>query len=153
MHAHARVHACAHHSSTASQGCVSVSFMCECVYCCYFANPSTVSVCLSVHVRPDACIYNAEVLSMCNKHLMLGQTAVLYTHKYTHSTHIQHFHSSTVLCKQPRETLTHTEAMKARQKCRVAGLTTGFWRNQATCMEEKPKSWQTAVRSIQISKQ
>ena len=34
---------------------------------------------------PDACIYNAEVLCMCNKHLMLGQTAVIYTHTYTHS--------------------------------------------------------------------
>ncbi len=29
--------------------------MCECVCCYYFANPSTVSLCLSVHVRP--CLY------------------------------------------------------------------------------------------------
>jgi hypothetical protein len=52
MHAHARVHACAHRSSTASQGSASVHYMCECVCCNYFAHPSTVSVCLSVHVRP-----------------------------------------------------------------------------------------------------
>jgi hypothetical protein len=52
MHAHARVHACAHRSSTASQGCARAHYMCECVCWYYFANPSTVSVCLSVHVRP-----------------------------------------------------------------------------------------------------
>jgi hypothetical protein len=49
----------------------------------------------------------------------------------------QHFHSSTVLYKQPRETNTLTEAMKARQKRRVAGPTTGFCSNQDTCVEEK----------------
>jgi hypothetical protein len=49
-HAHARVHACAHRSSTASQGCASVHYVCQCVCCYYFANPSTVSVCLSVPV-------------------------------------------------------------------------------------------------------
>ncbi len=43
------------------------------------------SVCTCASVCPDACIYNAEVLSMCNKHLMLGQTGVIYTHTYTHS--------------------------------------------------------------------
>jgi hypothetical protein len=89
MHAHALVHACAHRSSTTSQGCASVHYMCKCVCCFYFASPSTMSVCLSVctctSVCPDACIYNTEVLCMCNKHLMLGQTAVIYTHTYTHS--------------------------------------------------------------------
>ena len=49
----------------------------------------TVSVCLFVwtcpSVRPDACMYNAEVLSMCNQLLMLGQRAVIYTHTYTHA--------------------------------------------------------------------
>jgi hypothetical protein len=69
-----------------SRVCECALYMCECVCCYYFADPSTVSVCRSVHVRcPDACIYNAEVLSMCNKHLMLGQTPVVYTHTYTHS--------------------------------------------------------------------
>ena len=62
--------------------------------CYYFANPSTVSVCLSVctctTVCPDACIYNAEVLSMCNGHLMLGQTAVIYTHT-SNSCHIHSY--------------------------------------------------------------
>jgi hypothetical protein len=49
-------------------------------------HPLCLSVCTCTSVVcPDACIYNAEVLSMCNKHLTLGQTAVIYTHTYTHS--------------------------------------------------------------------
>jgi hypothetical protein len=48
-------HACAHRSSTVSEGFVSVHYMCECVCCYYFANPSTVSVCLTVHVRACVC--------------------------------------------------------------------------------------------------
>jgi hypothetical protein len=90
MHVHVCIHVpTAHRSSTASQGCASVHYMCECVCCYYFANPSTVSVCLAVQchgtsVCPDACVCNDEVLSMCNKHLMLGQP-VIYTHTYTHS--------------------------------------------------------------------
>jgi hypothetical protein len=35
---------------TASRGCASAHYMCEWVSCYYFANPSTVSYCLSVHV-------------------------------------------------------------------------------------------------------
>ncbi len=56
--------------------CVCVCVVCVCVCVC---------VCTCTSVCPDACIYNAEVLSMCNKHLMLGQTPVIYTHTYTHS--------------------------------------------------------------------
>jgi len=40
MHAHARVHAFAHRSSTGSQGCASVHYMCECVCCYYFVRLS-----------------------------------------------------------------------------------------------------------------
>ncbi len=96
----------------------------------------------------DACIYNAEVLSMCNKHLMLGQTAVIRISTYT-----QHFHSSTALSKHRRETRTLTEAMKVRQKCRVAGSTTGCSAKKAACIEEKQRVMHTAVRYIQESKQ
>jgi hypothetical protein len=71
---------------------------------------------------------------MCNKHLMLGQTPVIYTHTYT-LTHIQHFHSSTALCKKPRETHTLTEAMKVQRKRRVAGPTTGCCTTKDTCIE------------------
>jgi hypothetical protein len=61
MHAHSRVHACDHHSSTTSQRCASVHYMCECVCCYYFANPSTVSVCLSVqYVRVFSIRIRAE---------------------------------------------------------------------------------------------
>jgi hypothetical protein len=144
MHAHARVHACAHRSSTASQGCASVHYMGECVCCYYFANPSTacLSVCTCTSVCPDACIHNAEVLCMCNKRLMLGQTPVIYTHTYTLSQ-IHNVHSSTVLCKQKRQTRTLTEAMKARQNYRLAGSTTGCWTNQASLYRGETESWAT----------
>jgi hypothetical protein len=73
MHAHARVHACAHRSSTVSQGCASVHYMCECVCCYYFANPSTVSVCLSVHVR--ACVFHLQYEFALN-----GGNAMAHSH-------------------------------------------------------------------------
>jgi hypothetical protein len=77
-----------------------------------------------------------------------------HIHSYVHTrTHIQQFHSSTVLWKQPRETHALTEAMKARQKCRLTGPTTGCWTNQAACIEEKQSDRQTAVRYTQQSKQ
>ncbi len=43
--------------------------------------------------------------------------------------------------------------MKARPKCRLAGPTTGCWTNQATCIEEKQRVRQTAVRYTQKSNQ
>jgi hypothetical protein len=77
-----------------------------------------------------------------------------YVCQRTHThTHIQHFHSSTVLCIHPRERRTLTEAMKARQKCRLAGPTTGCWTNQLSCIEEKQRVRQTAVRYTQKRKQ
>ncbi len=114
-------------------------------------HPLRLSVCTCTSVCPDACIYNVEVLSMCNKHVMLGQTAVIYTHTYT-LTHIQHFHSSTVLCKQPQETRTLTEAMKDRQKCRLAGPTTGYSAQKESCIQEKQRVRDTAVRYTKKSK-
>jgi hypothetical protein len=73
----------------------------------FFLEKNEKKTCTSV--SPDACIYNAEVLCMCNKHLMSHSCHI---HSYVHTlTHTQHFHSSTVLCKQPRETRTLTEAM------------------------------------------
>jgi hypothetical protein len=51
------------------------------------------------------------------------------------------------------EKRTLTEAMKARQKGRVAGPSTGCRTNQATCLEEKQRVRQTAVRYTQKSKQ
>ncbi len=60
-----------------------------------------------------------------------------HIHSFVYTlTHIQNFHSSTVVRKHPRETRTLTEAMKARQKCWLAGPTTGFWANKAPCIEE-----------------
>jgi hypothetical protein len=43
--------------------------------------------------------------------------------------------------------------MKARQKCRVAGQTTGCCTKQVACMEEKQRVRQTAVVYTQKSKQ
>ncbi len=84
------------------------------------------------------------------QHLMLGQTAVIYTHTYTH---IQHFHLRTVLGKQPRETHTLTEVIKARQKRRLGGSTTGFVPKKVTCIEEKQRLRQTAVVYCNSEKQ
>ena len=65
----------------------------------------------------------------CTCASMCPRSGHCHIHSYVHTlTHIQRIHSSTVLCKQPRETRTLTEAMKARQKCRLAGPTTGYRR-------------------------
>ncbi len=61
--------------------------------------------------------------------------------------------SSKVLCKQPRETCKLTQAMKARQKSRLTGPTTGCWTNKASCIEEKQTVRQTALVYTQHSKQ
>ncbi len=77
-----------------------------------------------------------------------------HMHSYVHTlTHIQHFHASTVLCKQPRETRTLTQALKARQKFRMAGPTIGCRPKKQHCIEEKQRVSQTAVRDTQKSKQ
>jgi hypothetical protein len=76
-----------------------------------------------------------------------------HIHSYVHTlTHIQHFHSSAVLCQQPRETRTRTQAMKARQKCRLTGPTTGWRSNQVPCIEEKQRVRETNVRYTQKTK-
>ncbi len=90
-------HACMHmhvymHVSTAAQphfkGIPTVRDWVRHVRVCallLFANPSTVSVCTCTSVCPHACIYNPAMLCMCNKHLMLDQTAGIYTRTYTRS--------------------------------------------------------------------
>jgi hypothetical protein len=137
-----------------------------CVCCCYFANPSTVSVCLSVctctSVCPDACIYNPEVLCMCNKHSSDLRSNSCHIHStYTHSHTFSDFtqvkslnvcecvYVRTVLCKQPREKRTLTQAMKARQKRRLAGPTTGCCPNKASCIDEKQRVRPPAARTTQ----
>jgi hypothetical protein len=70
-------------------------------------------------------------------------------HSYVHTlTHIQHFHSSTVLCKQPQEIHTLTEAMKVRQKCRLAGSTTGCWTKKESCIERRNRELGRELSSI-----
>ncbi len=48
--------------------------------------------------------------------------------------------------KQPRETHTLTQAMKARRKCRVTGQTAGCSLKQVTCIEEKQTVRQRSCR-------
>jgi hypothetical protein len=50
------------------------------------------------------------------------------------------------LSTQPQETPTLTQAMKARQKRRVAGPTTGSGSTKATCIDEKQRVRQPAPR-------
>ncbi len=56
------------------------------------------------------------------------------------------------LSTQPRETRTLTGAMKAWQKCPLAGPTTGCRTNQAACIEEKQRVRQPTVRYTQQNK-
>jgi hypothetical protein len=82
MQAHARVHACPHRSSTTSQGCASVHYMGECVCCYYFANPSTLSVRPSAHVRP--CVFPLEY-----EFVLKGGNTIAHPHKHIHhGTHV-----------------------------------------------------------------
>ena len=101
--AHSFFHACMHmhvcmHVTTAAQSRLSKVFECalhvpvcvllrfrSSIHCVCLSVCTCTSVCPDACIYNDVCIYNAEVLSMCNKHLMLGQTAVRYTHTYTHS--------------------------------------------------------------------
>jgi hypothetical protein len=85
-HPHASVHTCAHRSSTASQGCASVESVC----CYYFANPSTVSVCLSVNVRPCVLMLAYTILrsSPSSTHIWcwVNQLSYPLIRTHTHTT-------------------------------------------------------------------
>jgi hypothetical protein len=87
-HACMHMHVCMHVPTAAQPHLKGVRVCTTCASVCTatisLIHPLSLSVCLYMYVR--ACIYNAEVLCMCNKHLMLGQTAVIYTHTYTHPT-------------------------------------------------------------------
>ena len=90
----------------------------ECVCCYYFANPSAVSVCTCTSMCPDACVYKAEVLCMCNKHLMLGQTPVIYTHTDTHSHTFNTFTQAQYSVNSHEE---HANSPKRRKPGKSAG--------------------------------
>jgi hypothetical protein len=116
-------------------------------------HPLCLSVCTCTSVRPDACIYNAEVLSMCNKHLMLGQTAVTYTHTYTHS-HIQHFHSQAQYSINSHEKHTHSlKRWKPGKNVGWQGRQMVILQIKRPCEHVKQSDRQTAVRFTQTSKQ
>ena len=107
-----------------------------------------------VYVRVSWCLYVQFWGAIHVQQAFDVRSNTCHIHAYVHTrTHIQHFHSSTALCKKPRETHTLTEAMKARQKFRLAGPTTGCYSIQDTCIEEKQRVRQTAVVYTQKSKQ
>ena len=128
--------------------CATVDYMCECVWCYYFTHPSTVSACLSVHVHPCVLMLVCTMLRCYpSKQAFHFRSNSWHIHSYGHTlTHIQHFHSSTALCKQPRGTHALTEGLKDRQKRLPAGPTTGCCANTTTCIEEKQR-----VRQRQLS--
>ncbi len=91
MHAHASGHACArppqlnrisrvYECALQVRVCVLLLFR-ESIHCV------CLSVCTCTSVCPEVCIYNAEVLSMCNKHLMLGQKYSVNSHEKRSNTH------------------------------------------------------------------
>ncbi len=120
------VHACAHRSSTTSQGCATVCYMRKFV-CCYYSliHPLCLSVCLYMYVRVSSCLYIQSWGAMHVQQAFDVRSNSWQTHSYVHTlSHIQHFQASTVLCQQPRETRTLTQVLKAWQKRRVAKTTT-----------------------------
>jgi hypothetical protein len=124
--------------------CVSV-----CVATISLLHPLCLSVCL-LHVRPCVLMLVYAMLRcyacvMCNKHLMLGQTPVIYTHTYTHSHTFNTFTQAQYFVNT--ETHTLTEAMKARQKRRLSGPTNGCCPTKDSCIEKKQRvRRQAAVR-------
>ncbi len=120
--------------------CVYTTCVSVCAATISLIHPLCLSVCLYMYVRVYSCLY---IQSWGDIHVQKAshvRSNSCHIHSYVHTlTHIQHFHSSTALCKQPRETQTLTAAMKARQKRLVAGPTTGCRTNQATWIEEKQR--------------
>jgi hypothetical protein len=108
-------------------------------------------------VRARVCAGHIELISLlwlfvCRRDKKKTHTqATLKTQTNTCRLMIenQHFHSSTVRGTQPRETRILTQEMKARQKRRVAGSTTDCCSNQSSCIEEKQRLRQPAVRYTQ----
>ncbi len=81
---------------------------------------------------------------MCNKHLMLGQTAVIYTHAYTQSHTFNTFTQAQYsVDTHEKHCDTLTAAMKAQKKRLLGGPTTGCCANQVACIEEKQRVRQT----------
>jgi hypothetical protein len=85
----------------------------------------------------------------CLRDLYMCACACVFRH---YSANLTIFTRAQYLRSQPRETHTLTEAMKARQKRRVPGLTTGCCTTQAACIEEKQRVSQPAVRYAQRNK-
>jgi hypothetical protein len=101
-----------------------------CVRWHWFANLSTVSVCLPVHTVTQNTHIHTSIIKNTGKHMSRNDSKSTLALKPTVSV-LSHE-------KQSRATHTLTQAMKARKKCRVAGLTNGCCTNKASC-EEKQK--------------
>jgi hypothetical protein len=127
--------------TTEAQGRASDLCMCSRARACwyYFANLSTVYACLPASLDT-------------NTHTHTHTQAILKTQSNTRQVMIekQHFHSCTV-SQYSATRKTHTQAMKARQKRRVAGPTTDCCSNKASCIEEKQRQRKPTVRCNQTN--
>jgi hypothetical protein len=118
-----------------------------------------ISACARARVRAGTI---SQISSLC---MFVCWQALTPTHTHTHTQEIlktqsntrqvmiekQHFHSSTV-SQYSATRKTHTQAMKARQKRRVAGPTTDCCSNKASCIEEKQRQRKPTVRCNQTNK-
>ncbi len=140
------MHACAHRSSTTSQGCASMH---SCTSVCAATISLIYQLCVFVrlymYVRVLMLVYITAVwpIKCCGQHL-IGHTAVMYTRFYTH-THTFNTFNQVQYSAYSHVTLTLTSVMKVRQKCLMAGTTTGCLANLATYIEEKQR-----IRSCRV---
>jgi hypothetical protein len=119
--------------------CVYTTCASVCAATTSLIHPLCLSVCLYMYVRVYSCLYIQSWGPIHVKqafHVRSNSCHIpSYVHTHTHSTlSLKH-----ALRKQPRETHTLTAAMKARQKRRMAGPTTGCWTIQSACIEEKQR--------------
>ncbi len=138
------MHVCMHVPTTAQphrKGVrVCTTFASVCAATTSLIHPLCLSVGLYMYVGVHSCLYIQSWGDIHVQQALDVRSNSCHVPSYVHTlSRIQHFHSSTALCKQPQETHTLTEAMKARQKRRVAGPTTGCCTNKDTCIEEKQR--------------
>jgi hypothetical protein len=117
--------------------CVRARVPSVCWY--YFANLSTVSVCLPVHTVTQTLTHTSNTKNT-DKYKPSNDRTPTLSLKESISVHSHKKHALTA-------------AIKARQKRRLAGPTTGCSPKEASCIEEKQRVRQQAVRYTQKNKQ
>ncbi len=88
------------------------------------------SVCLYMYVRVSWCLYIQCWGAIHVQQVFDVSSNSCHIHSYVHTlTHIQHFHSSTALCKKPRETHSSDESPSKMPDGRVDNLLLFKWRS------------------------